>query len=85
MVGDPEAGPWERLVGAICRQAIRDYRAGWHAPGYPDATAFVWAAGLLHTDGSLGAPDPAAAPAPLPPQQACYGGADPTSQETVRI
>ncbi len=30
-----------RFLGAICRQAIRDDRNGWHEPGYPEATTFV--------------------------------------------
>ena len=35
---DPETVA--RFLAAICKQAIRDYRDGWHEAGSPDATAF---------------------------------------------
>jgi hypothetical protein len=38
-----------RVLGAICRQAIRDHQAG-----DPGATQFLWEASLLRTDGSFG-------------------------------
>ena len=55
-----------RFLGAICRQAIRDYRDGWHEPGYPDAAEFLWEAGLLHANGTIGRPDRETPPGPLP-------------------
>ena len=55
-----------RFLSAICRQAIRDVRDGWQEPGYPDAAAFLWAAGLLHADGAIGPPDRETPPGPLP-------------------
>ena len=48
---DPET--MARFLGAICRQAIRDFRDGWHEPGYLDVAEFFWEAGLLHTDGAV--------------------------------
>lgn len=48
---DPET--MARFLGAICRQAIRDHRADWREPGYPDATRFLQVAGLLHPDRSV--------------------------------
>ena len=61
---DPET--MARFLAVICKQAIRDYRDGWHEPGYPDAAEFLWEAGLLHADGSIGPPEREMPPAPLP-------------------
>ncbi len=61
---DPET--MARFLGAICRQAIRDFQDGWQEPGYPDAAEFLWDAGLLHADGAIGAPDRETPPGPLP-------------------
>ncbi len=63
---DLDSETMARFLGAICRQAIRDVRDGWHEPGYPDAAEFLWAAGLLHADGSIGPPDREMSSAPLP-------------------
>ena len=63
---DLDAETMARFLGAICRQAIRDYRDGWHEPDYPDATEFLWEAGLLHADGAIGPPDHETPPGPLP-------------------
>ena len=63
---DLDAETMARFLGAICRQAIRDYRDGWHEPGYPDAAEFLWQAGLLHVDGSIGPPEHEMPPGPLP-------------------
>ncbi len=52
---DPETVA--RFLAAICKQAIRDYRDGWHEPGSPDATAFLQEAGLLRPDGTVGRPE----------------------------
>ncbi len=52
---DPET--MARFLAAICTQAIRDYRDGWHEPGSPDATAFLQEAGLLRPDGTIGRPE----------------------------
>ena len=52
---DPETVA--RLLAAICKQAIRDYRDGWQEPGYPDATVFLREAGLLRPDGTSGRPE----------------------------
>ncbi len=54
---DLDAETMARFLGAICRQAIRDYRDGWHEPGSPDATAFLQEAGLLRPDGTVGRPE----------------------------
>ena len=56
MAEDLETETWARLVGAICAQAIRDHQSGWQEPGFPDATRFLWEAGLLHADGTIGPP-----------------------------
>ncbi len=55
---DLDAETMARFFGAICRQAIRDYRDGWHEPGSPDAAAFLREAGLLQSDGTIGRPKP---------------------------
>ncbi len=52
---DPETVA--RFLAAICKQAIRDYRDGWHEAGYPDATVFLQEAGLLRPDGTIGRPE----------------------------
>ncbi len=52
---DPET--LARFLAAICKQAIRDYRDGWHEAGYPDATAFLQEAGLLRPDGTIVQPE----------------------------
>lgn len=52
-----------RLLGAICRQAIRDHQAG-----DPGATRFLWEAGLLRPDGSLGRSTVDALPNACPPE-----------------
>ena len=64
---DLNAETMARFLGAICRQAIRDVRDGWHEPDYPDAAKFLWEAGLLHADGASGPPDRALLPAPHVP------------------
>ncbi len=46
---DLDIETWARLVGAICKQAIRDYHAG-----DPGATEFLRVAGLLRSDGTIG-------------------------------
>ncbi len=46
-----------RFLAAICKQAIRDDRDGWHEPGCPDATVFLREAGLLRSDGTVGRPE----------------------------
>ena len=52
---DPET--MARFLAAICKQAIRDYRDGWHEAGYPDAAMFLREAGLLRPDGAIGRPE----------------------------
>jgi hypothetical protein len=66
MTGDLDAGTWARLLGAICAQAIHDHQTGWQEPGFPDATRFLWDAGLLHADGTIGRPSTDTPPRPFP-------------------
>ncbi len=66
---DLDSETWACLIGAIGKQAIRDYHAG-----DPGATEFLWTAGLLRVDGTIGRPTtdepitplPAAVRRPLP-------------------
>jgi hypothetical protein len=52
-----------RLLGAICRQAIHDHQAG-----DAGATPFLWEAGLLRPDGSLGRSTVETLPDACPPE-----------------
>ena len=58
---DLDSETWARLIGAICKQAIREYHTG-----DPGATALLWAAGLLRADGTIGRPTTAEPVTPLP-------------------
>ncbi len=65
---DLDAETWARLLGAICAQASRDHQSGWQEPGFPDATRFLWEAGLLQVDGTIGRPRSDTLPRPFPRQ-----------------
>jgi hypothetical protein len=66
MAEDLDAETWADLVGAIGAQAIRDHQRGWQEPGFPDATRFLWEAGLLHADGTIRRPRSDTPPRPFP-------------------
>jgi hypothetical protein len=69
------------LIGAICKQAIRDHHAG-----DPSATAFLWAAGLLRADGTIGRPSTDEPVTPLPAAvRRSLAGLAATDHPVVRI